>query len=128
MRDVRTQSHSPASAADPLTVLTLAGAALVTLAVPAAAQVRQSRASWADALTVYVTPFIHMNDFSGTILILREGRDSVVAGFGLADRARGIANGPATRFGIGLLTKTFTAAAIAILHERGALSLDDTLG
>ena len=127
MRDVRTQSHSPASAADPLTVLTFAGAALVTLAVPAAAQV-QSRASWADALTVYVTPFIHMNDFSGTILILREGQDSVVAGFGLADRARGIANGPATRFGIGSLTKTFTAAAIAILHERGAVSLDDTLG
>ena len=69
-----------------------------------------------------------MNDFSGTILILREGRDSVVRGFGYADRARGIPNEPATRFGIGSLTKTFTAAAIAILHERGLVSLDDTLG
>jgi CubicO group peptidase (beta-lactamase class C family) len=128
MRDARTQSHSLAPAFDPLCVLRFAGAALFTLAVPAAAQVHQSRASWTDALTAYVTPSIQMNDFSGTILILREGRDSVVAGFGLADRARGIANGPATRFGIGSLTKTFTAAAIAILHERGALSLDDTLG
>ena len=69
-----------------------------------------------------------MNDFSGTILILREGRDSVVRGFGYADRARSISNRPATRFGIGSLTKTFTAAAIAILHERGLVSLDDTLG
>jgi len=118
MGDARTQSHSPFRLA----------VALIPLAMPAAAQGRQSRASWTDSLTAYVTPFVQMNDFSGTILILREGQDSVVRGFGLADRARGIANGPATRFGIGSLTKTFTAAAIAILHERGALSLDDTLG
>lgn len=127
MRDVRTQSHSPAPAFDPLCVLRFAGA-LVTLAVSAAGQVRPSRASWTDALTAYMTPLSQMNDFTGTILILREGRDSVVRGFGYADRARGIANGPATRFGIGSLTKTFTAAAIAILLERGLVSLDDTLG
>ena len=128
MRDARTPSHSPVSTPDPLSALGLAVAALVPLAVPGAAQVRQPPANWTAALAAYVAPLIQMNDFSGTILILREGHDSVVRGFGLADRARGIANGPATRFGIGSLTKTFTAAAIAILHERGALSLDDTVG
>ncbi len=128
MRDTRRLSHSPAAAGDPLSALRLAVAALLPLAVPGAAQVRQPPASWNDALAVYAAPLIQMNDFSGTILVLREGHDSVVAGFGLADRARGVANGRATRFGIGSLTKTFTAAAIAILHERGALSLDDTLG
>ncbi len=127
MCDGRTQSH-PRWAPDPLHVLGFAAAALAPLAVPAAAQGRRSPASWTDALAAYVAPLVQMNDFNGTILILREGHDSIVAGFGLADRARGIANGPATRFGIGSLTKTFTAAAIAVLRERGALSLDDTLG
>ena len=121
MRDTRTQSR-------PRWAPGFAAAVLATLAVPAAAQGRQSPPSWTDALAAYVAPLMQMNDFSGTILILREGHDSIVAGFGFADRARGIANGPATRFGVGSLTKTFTAAAIAILRERGALSLDDTLG
>lgn len=114
--------------AGPSQVLVLAAASLVLLTVRCAAQAGQSPPRWKDAVAAYVTPYTKMNDFSGTVLILREGRDSVVAGFGFADRARGIPNGPDTRFGIGSLTKTFTAAAIAILHERGLLSLDDTLG
>ncbi|HZI21658.1 MAG TPA: hypothetical protein VFD76_04055, partial [Gemmatimonadales bacterium] len=94
MRDTRTQSR-------PRWAPGFAAAVLATLAVPAAAQGRQSPPSWTDALAAYVAPLIQMNDFSGTILILREGHDSIVAGFGFADRARGIANGPATRFGVG---------------------------
>jgi CubicO group peptidase (beta-lactamase class C family) len=109
-------------------ILVLAAAGLVLLAGRSAAQAGHSPPRWKDAVIAYVTPYSEMNDFSGTILILREGHDSVVVGFGFADRARGIRNGPATRFGIGSLTKTFTAAAIAILHARGLLSLDDTLG
>jgi CubicO group peptidase (beta-lactamase class C family) len=101
---------------------------LVVLAWPGAAQTGQSPSSWKDALAAYVAPYSQMNDFSGTILLVREGRDSVAAGFGFADRERGVRNSPATRYGIGSLTKTFTAAAIAILQERGLLSLDDTLG
>jgi len=38
-----------------------------------------------------------MNDFSGTILIIRECHDSVVRGFGFADRAPGVSNGWAER-------------------------------
>ena len=128
MHDARTLSHSPAAAPDLLPALGLVAAGLALLAVRGAAQVRQSSASWTDALAAYVAPYVQMNDFSGTILILREGHDSVLRGFGFADRARAVPNGPATRYGIGSLTKTFTAAAIAILHERGALSFDDTLG
>lgn len=119
MHDARTPSHSS---------LALVAAGLFLLTVRGAAQVRPSSASWTDALAAYVAPYVRMNDFSGTILILREGHDSVVQGFGFADRARAVPNGPATRYGIGSLTKTFTAAAIAILQERGALSFDDTLG
>jgi len=69
-----------------------------------------------------------MNDFSGTILMLRPGKDSLISAFGFADRARGTPNRADTRYGIGSLTKTFTAAAIAMLAERGKLSLRDTVG
>ncbi len=106
----------------------LSALALVALPRPGVAQTRPSSAGWRDALASYIGPYVQMNDFSGTILIRRGGRDSVVAAFGIEDRARGVPNGPATRYGIGSLTKTFTAAAIAMLQERGLLSLDDTLG
>jgi CubicO group peptidase (beta-lactamase class C family) len=101
---------------------------LILLSAPTVALTGQSAAGWAQTVAAYVAPYVQMNDFSGTILMVREGHDSVVAGFGFADRARGVRNTPATRYGIGSLTKTFTAAAIAMLRERGALSFDDTLG
>lgn len=105
-----------------------AAAWLALGAISAAAQARPPRPRWSDALAAYVAPYARMNDFSGTILIIREGHDSIVRGFGFADRARGVRNGPATLYAIGSLTKTFTAAGIAILHERASVSLEDTLG
>jgi CubicO group peptidase (beta-lactamase class C family) len=44
---------------------------------------------------------------------------------GLADVEAGIATTAATPMRIGSITKTFTASAIALLAERGALDLDD---
>lgn len=104
-----------------------AAVGLILLSFPTVALTAQSAAGWTQALAAYMAPYVQMNDFSGTILMVREGHDSVVVGFGFADRARGVRNTPATRYGIGSLTKTFTAAAIAMLRERGALLFDDTL-
>jgi len=98
------------------------------LLVPCAAGATQSPPSWKEAVAAYVAPYVQMNDFSGTILLLRPGKDSLLTAFGLADRGRGTLNRTDTRYGIGSLTKTFTAAAIAMLAERGKLSLRDTVG
>ena len=98
------------------------------LLVPCAANATQSPPSWREAVAAYVAPYVQMNDFSGTILMLRPGKDSLITAFGVADRARGTLNRTDTRYGIGSLTKTFTAAAIAMLTERGKLSLRDTVG
>ena len=98
------------------------------LLLPSAARATQSPPSWREAVAAYVAPYVQMNDFSGTILILRPGKDSLISAFGFADRARGTPNRADTRYGIGSLTKTFTAAAIAMLAERGKLSLRDTVG
>jgi D-alanyl-D-alanine carboxypeptidase len=47
---------------------------------------------------------------------------------GLSDRASAIRIRPEMIFGVGSITKSFTAALILQLSEEGALSLDDTLG
>lgn len=47
-----------------------------------------------------------------------------VAGFGLAHRAEGLRNVPATRFAIASGTKTLTAITVAELVERGRIACE----
>ena len=63
--------------------------------------------------------------FSGSVLIARDGREVFARGYGLADRAAGVAAAPDTRFDIGSLSKQFTAAAILRLESEGRLSVHD---
>jgi CubicO group peptidase (beta-lactamase class C family) len=57
--------------------------------------------------------------------IVRDGRLVHARGFGAADLEQGVAIGPRTVFNVASLSKQFTAACIAILVRRGALSLED---
>ena len=61
--------------------------------------------------------------FSGTALVARNGKVLLDAGYGLADRANRVFNGPGTIFQVGSGTKQFTAMAIAILARQGRLHL-----
>jgi CubicO group peptidase (beta-lactamase class C family) len=61
--------------------------------------------------------------FTGTVLVARDGRVLLDAGYGLADRAARTPNRPATIFQVGSVTKQFTAMAIAILAQQGQLRL-----
>src|SRR5690349_9332805 len=63
--------------------------------------------------------------FSGVVLVAKKDTIVYEKAFGLADRAFGIANTPATKFHIASVSKPITAAAILLLADRGALSLDD---
>lgn len=65
--------------------------------------------------------------FTGSVLIARKGREVFAQGYGLADRAGGVAATPDTRFDIGSLSKQFTAAAILRLESEGRLSVHDPL-
>lgn len=59
------------------------------------------------------------------VLVRRDGQELFSAYRGLADVLRRIPVRVETRFGIGSITKQFTAAAIMRLQEAGALNVDD---
>jgi CubicO group peptidase (beta-lactamase class C family) len=65
--------------------------------------------------------------FTGSVLIAQDGKVLLSKGYGLADRAQGIANTPQTRFHLGSMSKPFTAMAILILQSQGKLSVQDPI-
>ncbi len=67
-------------------------------------------------------------DFSGVILIARNGSPIFQEAFGYADREKKIPNKIDTKFNIGSINKTFTSLAIQKLAAEKKLSLDDTIG
>ena len=69
-----------------------------------------------------------MYGMSGSVLLEENGVTVLEKGYGLANRERGIAATPATQYDIGSIAKTFTAAAVLKLVERGTLRLSDSLG
>lgn len=81
-------------------------------------------ASSVEALT---GRYHELGEFNGAVLVSLQRRVLVNRGYGLADFEAGIANGPATKFLIGSISKQFTAVMIMKLVEAGQLSLDATL-
>jgi CubicO group peptidase (beta-lactamase class C family) len=64
--------------------------------------------------------------FSGVVRVDRGDATEVARAYGLADRARGIANTVDTRFATASGTKTLTALTVMSLVERGDLTLTTT--
>jgi CubicO group peptidase (beta-lactamase class C family) len=84
-------------------------------------------ASLATKVDAYVKPYVESNNFSGSLLIAKAGRIVLSRGYGMANYELGLPNSSRTRFHLASLSKTFTAAAILILQERGQLRVEDPL-
>lgn len=82
----------------------------------------------ADALTTrvdaFVAPLVAANEFSGAIVLERDGRAVYARGLGLANHTAGLAFTPDTPADGGSLAKTFTAAGIWWLASEGKVDLD----
>jgi CubicO group peptidase (beta-lactamase class C family) len=65
--------------------------------------------------------------FSGTVAVAKDGKILFSRGYGMADLAYDVSNGPETRFDIGSVSKTFTAALVLRLQDTGKLRLDDPI-
>ena len=127
------------------TVLGLLFAAIVTLASWGALYFASTMAVHSDPAAVPSTPGVHAQRYSGAIeesrrlahaLLLEENlpglsvavaRDGEIVwteGFGWADLEGRMPVTPRTQFRLGSVSKTLTAAAVALLHERGRIDLD----
>jgi len=62
-----------------------------------------------------------------TMAAIKDGEIIYSKAFGFKDVAQGLAATPATLYGIGSVTKSFTALAIMQLFEQGKLGLDDPI-
>jgi D-alanyl-D-alanine carboxypeptidase len=71
---------------------------------------------------------VEAGDFSGVILIARNGLPVFEEAFGYADREKKILNRKDTKFNIGSINKSFTGLAVRRLAAEKKLSLDDTIG
>lgn len=67
---------------------------------------------------------VEAEEFSGSVLVARDGEVLLDRGYGLANREWSIPNDGDTKFRLGSVTKQFTAVAIMILNERGLVDLD----
>ncbi len=68
------------------------------------------------------------DEFSGTVLIAREGEPVFAEAYGLASREFSVPNRVDTKYNLGSINKIFTKTAVALLLSEGRLSLDDRLG
>ncbi|MCP4200880.1 MAG: beta-lactamase family protein [bacterium] len=85
----------------------------------------RTRAAIQSELAAYIDALFDSEPAWGSALIAKDGRVLFEGSYGWADSSQAKPNEPRTAFRIQHLTKTFTAAAILRLVERGRLSLDD---
>ncbi len=77
------------------------------------------------AVDRYIEPYLATGNFSGSILIARDGRVLYKAAYGLANREHDVANTPGTVYHLASVSRIFTCAAILVLEQQGKLRVED---
>lgn len=109
--------------------------AALLLLVPAQPLLAQQAPTAADPATqqlvskieTYMNAAHRVNQFSGSVLVARDGKPVLVRGYGYANVELGVPNTPQTVFRIGSITKSFTAVAMLMLQQDGKLLLSDSI-
>jgi CubicO group peptidase (beta-lactamase class C family) len=91
--------------------------------VPAIASLAQLE----ERIAEYMAVRARVTGFSGAVLVARGGQVVFRRAFGHANHELAVANSPETKFRIGSVSKQFTAAAVLLLAQRGALRLTDPI-
>jgi CubicO group peptidase (beta-lactamase class C family) len=89
---------------------------------------RLSEAELVSSLRGRIEKAVSADEFSGAVLIAKNGKPIFTHAYGLADREHDVPNSLNTRFRIGSMNKVFTAVAILQLVSMGKLKLHDPLG
>jgi CubicO group peptidase (beta-lactamase class C family) len=108
-----------------------AEAAVATSQAPAARAATEESATtpddFASAAPEYVQGRVDFDTFSGAVLVAREGQTLFGKGYGLADRDKGTANTPQTRFRLIAVNSQFNTVAVLMLQAQGKLALQDPI-
>ncbi|MDD7915441.1 serine hydrolase [Polaribacter ponticola] len=84
-----------------------------------------------DLMESYEDPGIKIkirSPFSGSVLVAKKGKIIFKEAYGESDRVNKISNTIETKYGIGSVTKQFTAMLIMQLVEEKSIKLQDTIG
>jgi D-alanyl-D-alanine carboxypeptidase len=81
-----------------------------------------------DAARSLLDSLVKADEFSGVVLVARNGTPVFERAYGFADRDRKKANSMDTKFNLGSINKSFTATAVSQLASAGKLSLKDPIG
>ena len=81
-----------------------------------------------DATRSLLDSLVKADEFSGVVLVAKNGTPILEKVYGFADRERKIPNRIDTKFNLGSINKTFTAFAIQQLAFAGKFSLNDPIG
>lgn len=124
-RELRGHLYRPVTFADfqtnlLLRILSLA-AGLLCLAITATAQI-SPRERQLDSL--FAAEF-NAGAFYGNVLIAENGKILYQRSFGLSDKTKVVSNEKSTVYELAGISKSFTAAAILLLKDKGKLGLDD---
>lgn len=88
---------------------------------------RMTDAEIVQELRTTIDGLVKDDQFSGAVLLAKNGRLLFEHAYGYAERAFDVPNRIDTKFNLGSMGKMFTGVAILQLAEQGRLSLDDTL-
>ncbi len=111
----------------PSAVLVLVLAALSPLYAASAPQGAAAERAFAERLAGRVQELASAGEFSGVVLVAKQGRVVAEVAAGLAERRFAVPVTTDTRFNVGSITKDFTRLAIRQLAAAGKLGLDDPL-
>lgn len=75
-------------------------------------------------ILAYVQPYVKSGNFSGSILVLQDGKTLLRDSFGFSDISRPTPNTADTKFHVASVSMPFTAATVMRLVEKGKLSLE----
>lgn len=75
----------------------------------------------------YLKPYLDTGNFSGSVLVARQGKIYLSKGYGYSNREQRVPNEARTVFHLASLSRIFTSAAILLLEQQGKLSVEDKL-
>ncbi len=101
--------------------------ALCLLSVQGSAAQAPTAKQVAAKVDEYMNAAVKFDQFSGAVLIARDGAPIVSRSYGMANYELKVPNTPKTVFETGSVTKQFTAMAIMQLQERGKLNVNDSI-